>query len=70
MKYGEFGAEPGQLFKVKLCAYHLGALICLDKSLTVRTYYGTMTGIEPEFIAAAAVYAYGKALVLNGSGTQ
>ena len=48
----------------------VGLFIGLDESLSVGSYYSAVAGIESQFITAAAVYAYGKALVLNCAGAK
>ena len=70
LKYGELGAETGQLLHVQVGAEHLCLVIGLDESLSVGGYYCAVAGIDTEIICTGTVYAYGIALVLDGAGAE
>jgi hypothetical protein len=69
LKYGELGAETGQLLHVQVGAEHLCLFIGLDESLSLGGYYCAVAGIEAKVIGSGTVYAYGIALVLDGTGS-
>ena len=70
LQHGELGAEPLQTLHVQLGADHLLAFIGLNKHIAVRADDSAVAGVVAPLIGPGAVYADGKALVLDGAGTQ